>query len=1089
MDIDCPKCSKSVKLTSRTGEISCPHCGGSFRAEAFGDTANITMEGGRPRIRSRDAETHPIAREFAGYQIEEEIGRGGMGVVYKARDPELKRTVALKVLLSAEHASDEEIKRFFREAESAAKLQHPNIVPIHELKVHQGKHYYTMNYIEGDPLDALIDSGTLKVHQSLELMEKVADAVEHAHAAGIVHRDLKPGNIIIATDGEPKITDFGLAKVLGEGAAAAGGGLTQSGYAIGTPQYMAPEQAAGRSKQADARTDVYALGCVLYEMFAGSPPFVDENPMEVLRKHLQDDPVPPSQRGASVSSDAETICLKCLEKDPGRRYQSAGELAIDLRRCLDGEPITARRASMGYVLKRKLARHKVIVSVVAVASILLVAATATYIFSLRNALTEVQRQKRTAEDATEYAREQAEIAEEKRKQARAAELKSRTEERKAKDELFFSNITLAGTYAAEANIQRLDRVLEALPVDLRQWEWGRLRRDGHQQLKTLAKREHALWGMDLDPRGKRMVLSGEGAKIHVLSLPDGKQLLALDGARGGGGAGFSPDGKRVLFWGQKGLFRAWNAADGKQQYEFREIVPGTRNPHQIHAAVICPKSRFLATAGRDGIIRVRRARDGALLRELRGHKSQIFGLAFSPDGKLLASSSEDKTVRLWDPATGRGVMVLRGDWSYVAALKFSPDGRHLAFGTSDREILYWAVGTDSQPTKVLGHQRKVFGLDFSPDGKLLASCGDDRTIRVWDVTTWQELMTLKGHLHAVTNACFTRNGKQLISASWDQTVKLWDARKSRSTIILRGHTNNVWGIDLSPDGKTVATSGSDGVARLWKASTGEQMIVLAGHRYTIYGVRFSPDGKTVATCGADGTVRLWETRTGKALKKMEGHKSIVKDLVFSLDGSRLATVGWGVRIWEVSSGKQLKRLEDHRPGRNLQHVALSPDGKLLAVSGEDAVGFWELPGYKPLATLKTGPGQWVIGLAFSPDGKRLAGTIQGGDLRVWEMPPPAEAGKPFRELLRLRGHAETAHCVAFAPDGKRIASGSVDRTIRIWDAGNGRELLRLKDHTRRISGLDFGPKGRRLVSSSMDRTARIWLTDDWAGRQVPPESR
>ncbi|MHC4917579.1 MAG: serine/threonine-protein kinase [Planctomycetota bacterium] len=255
--------------------------------------------------------------EFAGYRIESEIGRGGMGVVYRAFDPKLKRTVALKVLLSAEHASEEEIRRFFREAESAAKLQHPNIVPIHDLQVHEGRHFYTMDYIEGEPLDTLINDRRLDARNICEIMERVALGLEEAHRQGIVHRDLKPANIIVAPDGQPKITDFGLAKVIASGEAElTQAGLTGSGVAMGTPHYEAPEQAAGRSSEVDARTDVYALGCILYELLTGVPPFVAASAMEVLRMQVEEDPVSPNRRGAKVPPDVATICLTCLEKEP-----------------------------------------------------------------------------------------------------------------------------------------------------------------------------------------------------------------------------------------------------------------------------------------------------------------------------------------------------------------------------------------------------------------------------------------------------------------------------------------------------------------------------------------------------------------------------------------------------------------------------------------------------------------------------------------------------------------------------------------------------------------------------------------------------
>jgi eukaryotic-like serine/threonine-protein kinase len=318
-----------------------------------------------------DSDDVPAA--FAGYTIEGEIGRGGMGVVYKVFDPNLRRCVALKVLLNAEHASEEDVERFFREAESAASLQHPNIVPIHELNIHKGQHYYTMDYIEGEPLDLLLEDRQLSPRQAMEVALKVARALGYAHSKGVVHRDLKPGNIIVDAAGEPKVTDFGLAKMLGADRAPGGRSLTVSGAIMGTPSYMAPEQAAGRSKDVDRRTDVYAMGCMIYEMLAGEPPFSGSDAMDTLARHVQEMPTAPSRRGAKVASDAETICLKCLEKEPGRRYQSAVELAEDIRRFLDGEPISARRASFIYLMRRRIARNRVPVTVAGVAVLALAA--------------------------------------------------------------------------------------------------------------------------------------------------------------------------------------------------------------------------------------------------------------------------------------------------------------------------------------------------------------------------------------------------------------------------------------------------------------------------------------------------------------------------------------------------------------------------------------------------------------------------------------------------------------------------------------------------------------------------------------------
>jgi hypothetical protein len=372
----CPHCDRELDVAQDASRARCPHCGAEIDAATIGRTALLGGESSQRVAESSRARpaTPPVPKEFGRYRIEEHIARGGMGVVYRAFDPKLNRSVALKILIGAEHSSAEEIQRFFREAESAARLQHPNIVPIHELDVHEGRHYYTMEYIEGRPLDVLIREKALQVRPAMQLMEKVARAVAYAHSRGVIHRDLKPANILVDASGEPRVTDFGLAKILSaEGQGGSEERLTRTGAAMGTPQYMAPEQAAGRSKEVDARADVYALGCILYEMLTGAPPFTGTTAMETLQQHVSKMPEPPGRRGARVAADAETICLKCLEKEPGRRYASAGELADDIARFLDGEPITARRASFLYLVRRKVAHHRGAAAVAAAALVALAA--------------------------------------------------------------------------------------------------------------------------------------------------------------------------------------------------------------------------------------------------------------------------------------------------------------------------------------------------------------------------------------------------------------------------------------------------------------------------------------------------------------------------------------------------------------------------------------------------------------------------------------------------------------------------------------------------------------------------------------------
>jgi hypothetical protein len=279
-----------------------------------------------------------------GYEVLEELGRGGMGVVYRARQTSLGRTVALKMILSGPHAGVADLARFRAEAQAVARLQHPNIVQVHEVGEHGGLPFFSLEFVEGGSLASRLDGTPWQPAEAARLVLTLARAVGHAHARGVVHRDLKPGNTLLAADGTPKVTDFGLAKRLaGEpGAPATGDGLTQSGAILGTPSYMAPEQAAGKAKDVGPAADVYALGAIFYELLTGRPPFRGPTPLDTVRQVLADEPVPPRRLNPRVGRDPDTVCLKCLEKDPARRYASAEALADDLRRYLRGEAIRAR---------------------------------------------------------------------------------------------------------------------------------------------------------------------------------------------------------------------------------------------------------------------------------------------------------------------------------------------------------------------------------------------------------------------------------------------------------------------------------------------------------------------------------------------------------------------------------------------------------------------------------------------------------------------------------------------------------------------------------------------------------------------------
>jgi serine/threonine protein kinase/WD40 repeat protein len=1107
----CPKCQRPLPATAPAG--LCPVC-------LFGDLLAPQPEASGASD-FRDGEELPATQPLVGdYELLSVVARGGMGVVYRARHRQLNRLVALKMVVAPYLAGEVAARRFRAEVDAAASLDHPNIVPIYEVGEADGRMFYTMKLVEGGSLaDRLASGGTsaqlppFSPRAIARLLATVARAIHYAHQHGILHRDLKPANILLDAQEEPQVSDFGLAKRLETDLST----LTASGASLGTPNYMAPEQACGAAKQLTTAADIYSLGAILYELLTGQPPFRAATPLETMRRVVEEEPKRPSSVNVHTDRDLETICLKCLEKEPARRYASAAELADDLDRWTRDEPIHARPNGPGERAVKWVRRHPARAAFLALAAvapavvITILLVSGGRIRRERNLALLNQRRAETSEMTARqnlYAADVAEAANaleagdyDLALRALAAHYPSGDPRVPASR----SSPTLpealeASTNAGEIRAAGVGR-LAPLTAGLEpatdgaavgaasgpdqsafEWRWLWQRAQG-ESLHQAASQVENVYSFAFSPDGRTLLCGGEGAVSFWLadSLHFIRSLRQTGGAHSSwppaweqakGGlpifsVSFSGDG-RLFSASSRGAIQLGDPSSGEWLRGFpggdkAMFAPPDR--HRLLAVLGAPPEQFAWL-------------DPASARPLTNWPGSAYGFALSPDGRFLASF-ERPLLRVSDLLTGNQIANFKPD-GYVMDLAFSPDSRTLGLCLmNEGAVELWNLEPWEQRGRLARHQGRIQCMAFSPDGRLAATGGADRTVRLWDLAERRELRRLRGHRATVRAVLFSPDSQRLVSGGLDGMVRVWEVSPPASPPPL---TNVIGAFAFSDDDRQVLTQDRQGTVRRWDLAT--RLPLQDWLAASFEDARFETNrivliGKSVSNAPPEVTFLDLAPDAGRRSVRLQGLASpcVTAGLAPGHASGPLPCVtgheDGTVAFWDGATGALRRVVHPHT--NSLFRFTFSRDGRRVASVTWDQtwITIWDVATGEMLSDQHFML-RFATALAVSPDGARYAmgGAAVGSSIRLFDSATAKPAGL-------LSGHLDDVRRLAFSPDGLTLASTGVDHMLKMWHLATGRLLVTLPQGEMQ-EYLTFSPRGTWLGVATALGELRLWHAPGFA---------